>query len=77
MQRQQQHIKLLAPLGDLDFEEAVSDGRIEYIENCINIIHAVYEKNDDKLDFAEGELEALIEKYLPEELKETKGEENE
>lgn len=51
--------------------------KIKYIEICVNIIHDVYEKNDDKLDFAEGELEALIEKYLPEELKETKGEENE
>ena len=45
-------------------------GKIEILENVISIVHTVYEKNDDKLEFEEGELEELINFYLPEELKE-------
>lgn len=45
-------------------------GKIEILENVISIVHTVYEKNDDKLEFEEGELEKLINFYLPEELKE-------
>lgn len=44
--------------------------KIEIIEQLISIIHAVYEKHDDKLEFEDGELEKLIEFYLPEDLKE-------
>ncbi len=50
---------------------------IEIIEQLISIIHTVYEKHDDKLEFEEGELEKLIEFYLPEELKENEEEKNE
>ncbi|MBR6515907.1 MAG: hypothetical protein IKT40_03535 [Bacilli bacterium] len=45
-------------------------GKIEILENVISVIHTVYEKNDDKLEFEDGELEKMIEFYLPEELKE-------
>lgn len=43
---------------------------VESLELFISFIHTVYEKNNDKLEFEEGELEKLIEFYLPEELKE-------
>lgn len=49
--------------------------KIEIIEQLISIIHAVYEKHEDKLEFADGELQAMIEFYLPEELKEESNDE--
>lgn len=50
---------------------------VETLEQLISLIHTVYEKNNDKLEFEEGELEKLIEFYLPEELKENEEEKNE
>ena len=49
---------------------------IESLELFISFIHTVYEKNNDKLEFEEGELEKLIEFYLPEELKENEEKNN-